>query len=287
MIGVILSGGSGTRLFPSTIAVSKQLHCVYDKPMIYYSLSLLMNLDIKKIVIISNTEYIPLYKKLLGNGEKFGIQIHYICQPKPNGIAEALILSKRFTKNKNVSLLLGDNIFYSNDLLKKIKIIRNYLNQDKACIIGYNIKNPNEYGVVKFKNEVVTKIIEKPKNFISNVAVTGLYFYPKSHLNFVLNLKPSKRGELEITAVNNLFLENKKLEIETLSSGDLWMDLGNHDALLRGSQFVEAIEKRQGFKIGCPEEIALKKGFILKKQFKKYISMYPKSDYKNYLLSLI
>lgn len=287
MIGIILSGGNGTRLFPSTNVVSKQLHCVFDKPMIYYSLSLLINFGIKSVIIITNKEYISAYKKLLGDGKKFGIEITYIQQFKPRGIAEALLLSKKFIKNKNVCLLLGDNIFYSNSLLRRLPSIINNLDDDKATIIGYKIKKPNEYGVIQFKKNKIYKIIEKPKNFISNIAVTGLYFYPKSHENFTKNLNPSKRGELEITSVNNRFLISNKLNAEILDDGDLWMDLGNHNALLRGSQFIEAVENRHGFKIGCIEETSLKKGLISKKFLKELIKSYPNSDYKKYLMSIV
>ena len=287
MIGIILSGGNGTRLFPSSKVISKQLHYVYDKPMIYYSLSTMMNLNIKTIIIITNSQFISTYKNLLGDGSHLGINLIFISQDKPNGIAESFILSKKYINNKKVCLLLGDNIFYSNYLLSRINSIKKNLNKNKASIVGYSIKNPNDYGVVKFKNNKIYSIIEKPKKFISNVAVTGIYFYPKNLKNYTNNMRPSQRGELEITSVNNKFLKNNLLELEILDDASMWMDLGNHASLLKGSQFIEAIEERKGFKIGCIEEIALKKNFIIKKDFFSLIKNFSKSNYTNYLKKLI
>ncbi len=287
MIGIILSGGNGTRLFPSSKVISKQLHYVYDKPMIYYSLSTMMSLNIKRIIIITNNHFIDTYRELLGDGSQLGINLNFISQDEPNGIAESLILSKKFIDNKNVCLLLGDNIFYSSYLYSRINTIKKNLNQNKASIVGYKIKEPNDYGVVKFKDNKIHSIVEKPNKFISNVAVTGIYFYPKNLKNYTDNLKPSSRGELEITSVNNKFLKNNQLELEILDDVSMWMDLGNHNSLLKGSQYIEAIEERKGFKIGCIEEIAFKKKFISKKDYISLIKNYPKSNYTNYLNKLI
>lgn len=287
MIGIILSGGKGTRLFPTSSVISKQLHHVYDKPMIFYSLSTMIQFGIKKILLISNPEYIENYKLLLGNGKNYGVEIIYLKQNEPKGIAEALIISQDYTRNQNICLLLGDNIFYSNRLIERVNIIKRNLKNNFATVVGYKIKNPNDYGVVKYFKNKPLKIIEKPKSYLSNIAITGLYFYPKTTPFYVKDLKPSKRGELEITDVNNNYLKKKLLKIEILDDNSVWMDLGSHSSLLKGSQFVEAVEERTGYKIGCLEEAAYKMNFISKNKLKKLIKSYPKSSYTDYLNSII
>lgn len=288
MKGIILAGGSGTRLYPVTLAVCKQLLPVYDKPMIYYPLSVLMLAGIRDILIISTPLDLPRFRSVLGDGSYLGLNISYKEQLKPNGIAEAFILGEDFIREDNVCLILGDNIFYGHgfvDILKKaIKDIETYKG---AIIFGYYVKNPERYGVIEFDSTgSILKIEEKPLVPKSNYAVTGLYFYDNSVIDIAKRLKPSKRGELEITDVNNIYLREKRLRVELLGRGYAWLDTGTPDSLLEAGEFISTIEKRQGLKIGCIEEIAYRLGLITKEQLYK-IAEPLKNDYGRYLLSLI
>ena len=262
--GIILAGGSGTRLNPITLAVSKQLLPVYDKPMIYYPLSVLMLAGIKDILIISTPHDIDSYKNLLGNGSELGIQISYEIQPKPEGLAQAFIIGESFIGKSNVSLILGDNIFYGPNFSQNLKAVS--LRLDGATIFGYHIKDPERFGVVEFdaKGKVLS-LEEKPSKPKSNFAITGLYFYDNSVVDIAKSLKPSPRGELEITDINNIYKENNNLKVELLGRGFAWLDTGTHDSLLEAGQFVQTIEHRQGLKVACLEEIAFMNGWISKK----------------------
>jgi glucose-1-phosphate thymidylyltransferase len=285
MKGIILAGGKGTRLYPITKALSKQLLPVYDKPMIYYPLSTLLLSGIKEILIISNSEYIKLYKDLLGDGNKLGISIEYKIQDKPKGIAEAFIIGEEFIGKDNVCLILGDNLFYGVgfvNILKEASKIK-----EGANIFGYYIKNPTEYGVVEFDNDLnVLSLEEKPDKPKSNYAVPGLYFYDNSVVNIAKNLKPSNRGELEITDINKIYLEEKKIKVSLLGRGFAWLDTGSHQTMLEAANFVEVIQKRQGTYISCIEEIAYRMGFISKEQLIKLGEELKVTDYGKYLLSL-
>ena len=268
MKGIILSGGNGTRMHPITKSVSKQLLCVYDKPMIYYPLSTLLLAGIKDILIISTPEDLPNYIKLLGNGSNLGIKISYIEQLKPDGLAQAFIIAEDFIGSKDVCMVLGDNIFHGsgfNELL--INSVRKVKESKRAVIFGYYVNDPKRYGVLGFdENKQVISIDEKPLEPKSNYAVTGLYFYPNSVVKIANKILPSKRGELEITSVNNTFLNNNELNIKLLGSGFTWLDTGTPDSLLEASNFIQTIEKRQGLKVACIEEIVFNKGYINSKQ---------------------
>lgn len=290
MKGVILAGGSGTRLSPLTHSISKQLLPVYNKPMIYYPISLLMLVNIKDILIISSKEQLPLYKKLFKNGNHLGINIKYKLQIKPRGIAEALLISKDFIKDDDLCLILGDNIFFGSKvretLLKSIEVTKK---KQVASLFGKYVNQPSSYGVAKFnkKNEII-KILEKPKKFISNIAMTGLYCFPKDVQSKVKLIKPSKRKELEITDVNNLYIKDKKINFQIFDRGQVWFDMGTPDKLLDASLFVQSVEKRQNQMIGCLEEIALKNNFITKNRYKTLINKLNKKNYyfkylKNFL----
>lgn len=288
MKGIILAGGSGTRLYPLTKVISKQLLPVYDKPMIYYPLSTLMLSGINEVLIISTPKDISLYERLLGNGSKLGLSINYKIQPSPDGLAQAFILGEDFIGDDNVALILGDNIFYGmgfSDLLKKSVDIVN--KEKKAVVFGYEVKDPERYGVVEFNSnmEVVT-IEEKPEIPKSNYAVVGLYFYPNNVINVAKNVKPSDRGELEITSVNSSFLKADKLKVELLARGFAWLDTGTIDAINNASNFIRTIEERQGLKVSCLEEIAYLNGFIDKNDIEDLIKKLP-DDYANYLCRLI
>ncbi|WP_299714645.1 glucose-1-phosphate thymidylyltransferase RfbA [uncultured Tenacibaculum sp.] len=288
MKGIILAGGSGTRLHPLTLAVSKQLLPIYDKPMIYYPLSVLMLAGIKDILIISTPHDLPNFKKLLGDGRKYGIKLSYEEQPSPDGLAQAFIIGEEFIGNDNVCLVLGDNIFYGAGLQKlltsSVDIVKN---QNKAVVFGNYVKDPERYGVAEFDEDSnVISIEEKPLNPKSNFAVVGLYFYPNSVVEIAKNVKPSDRGELEITTVNQEYLKSSQLKMQILSRGFAWLDTGTHEALTEATEFVKAVEKRTGLKIACLEEIALHYNWINKEELKSNI-FNSKGDYFEYLRKII
>ncbi|MDD3064669.1 MAG: glucose-1-phosphate thymidylyltransferase RfbA [Endomicrobiaceae bacterium] len=283
--GIILAGGAGTRLYPASIHISKILLPVYDKPMIYYPLSTLMLAGIKDILIISNPDDIDNFKKLLGNGSHVGINIDYKIQYEPRGIAEAILIAEDFADGDNIALILGDNIFYGQGFSEKIK---NVMKRDPgATVFGYNVKTPEKFGVVEFdKNMKVVSLEEKPKKPKSNYAVVGLYFYDNKAVGYAKHLKPSGRGELEITDLNKIYLEKKQLNVEILGRGFVWLDTGSFDTLLQASNFVQSMELNAGKKIGCIEEIAIKKGYISKEKILKNMHPKLKNEYLEYVLNL-
>jgi len=283
MKGVILAGGKGTRLYPSTLTICKQLMPIWDKPLIYYPLSTLMLAGIKNILIISNPEDKNKFKDLLGDGSKIGINLNYEIQEKPNGIADSPLIGKDFINNDDCCLILGDNIFYGNDL---INTLRRSKKKKGATIFGYYVNDPERYGVVEFKDNKVISIEEKPKRPKSNYAVVGLYFYDNNVVNIAENLKPSKRNELEITDVNNVYLEKGNLEVRLLGRGFAWFDTGTFESMLDAQNYISAIEKRQGLKIGCIEEIAYNLKYINKEQLKELAKPLIKSGYGEYLLKI-
>ncbi len=289
MKGIILAGGAGTRLYPSTIAVSKQLLPIYDKPMIYHPISVLMLAGIKDILIISTPSDIPNFKKLLKDGSQFGVRFSYKEQPSPDGLAQAFVLGEDFIGNDNVALILGDNIFYGggfSGILKKT--VKNIKENGGATVFGYQVKDPERFGVVTFdKKGVVESIEEKPKEPKSNYAVTGLYFYDNKVIEYAKNLKPSARGELEITDINKIYLKEKRLNVELLGRGFAWLDTGTHHSLLQASQYVHTIEENQGIKIACLEEIAYRTGFMTKDELKLEAQKYPNNEYFNYVRNLL
>lgn len=288
MKGIILAGGSGTRLHPLTLAVSKQLLPVYDKPMIYYPLSVLMLAGIKEILIISTPNDLPNFKNLFGNGKKLGMKLSYAEQPQPDGLAQAFIIGKEFIGSDDVCLILGDNIFYGAGLQKLLQDSVKIVNEEKKAIVfGYYVDNPERYGVAEFNNKgAVISIEEKPKNPKSNYAVVGLYFYPNSVIEIAKNVIPSKRGELEITSVNQSYLNDNNLKMKVLSRGFAWLDTGTHESLTEATEFVKAVEKRTGLKIACIEEIALNLNWVNKSEVLKYV-MNLKGDYFEYLKKII
>lgn len=288
MKGIILAGGSGTRLYPLTKVISKQLLPVYDKPMIYYSLSTLMLSGIKEILIISTPTDISLYERLLKDGSHLGLKISYKVQPSPDGLAQAFILGEEFIGDDNVALVLGDNIFYGTGFTELLrKSVKTVTDENKAVVFGYEVKDANRYGVVEFnKNKEVVSIEEKPVNPKSNYAVVGLYYYPNDVIEIAKNVKPSNRGELEITTVNNIYLNEKKLKVELMGRGFAWLDTGTIDAINNASNFIRTIEERQGLKVACLEEIAYQNNFINKYQIDDIIKNLP-NDYANYLRRLI
>ena len=286
MKGIILAGGSGTRLYPLTKTISKQLMPIFDKPMIYYPLSILMLSGIQEILIISTLEDLPLFKKLLGDGSDIGIKLEYIAQPSPDGLAQAFILGKDFIDDDDLCLILGDNIYYGGGLIKMLdSAVLNAKDNYSATVFGYRVDNPEHYGVVDFdSNNNALSIEEKPRNPKSNYAVTGLYFYPNDVVNKVTELVPSERGELEITSINKMFLNDNRLTVEILGRGYAWLDTGTHESLLDASTFIETIERRQGLKVACIEEIAFQMGYISKEQLVKLAEPLSKNQYGQYLL---
>ena len=288
MKGIVLAGGSGTRLYPSTIGVSKQLLPVYDKPMIYYPISVLMLAGIREILIISTPTDLPHFKKLLGSGEQFGLKFDYVEQPSPDGLAQAFILGEKFIGNDSAALVLGDNIFYGpgfSAMLKKA--VKTAEEKGEATVFGYQVKAPERFGVVDFNESGKAKSIEeKPKEPKSNYAVTGLYFYDNSVVEYAKNLKPSARGELEITDLNRIYLEKNKLNVEVLGRGFAWLDTGTHRSLLQAGQYVQTIEENQGIKIACLEEVAFRMGFLTKEQIKETANKYKKNEYYSYVKNL-
>ncbi len=286
MKGILLAGGSGSRLWPTTSVTSKHLLPIYDKPLIYYSLSVLLLADIRDILIITTPKDLQAYKVLLGNGENFGINIDYVIQEKPNGLAEAFLLGDEFIGNDDVCLILGDNLFWGQGLSDQL--INAKSNLDGATIFGYRVHDPHRFGVIELdQSNNVKSIEEKPLNPKSNIASTGLYFYDNQVIKFAKSVKPSARGELEITSVNNQYLEQNSLKVEMLGRGFAWLDTGTSSSLLEASSFVETIERQQGYKIACLEEIALNKGWIDKKILLNTAEKYLNSSYGKYLMDLV
>ena len=289
MKGIILAGGSGTRMYPTTKIISKHLLPVYDKPMIYYPLSTLMLSGIREILIISTTNDLPMYRNLLGDGSKLGLSISYEVQDKPNGIGEAFLIGEKFINGSNVALILGDNILYGKGLSAMLKkAILDVENNNNSIIYGYSVKNPKRYGVVEFDNHKnIVSIEEKPDNPKSNFAVIGLYFYNNKVVEYSKQISPSNRGELEITDINNLYVQNKEIKVELLGRGFAWLDTGTPNSLLSASNFIQMIEDRQGLKISCIEEIAFRMGFIDSNKLSILVKELPESEYKNYIKSIL
>ena len=286
MKGIILAGGSGTRLYPLTISVSKQMLPIYDKPMIYYPLSILMLAGIREILIITTPEDQLAFRTLLGDGQKWGLSLSYAIQPKPEGLAQAFIIGKNFIGSDNCCLILGDNIFYGHGLSEIL--IESSTIKDGATVFGYYVNDPERYGVVAFDESGLAKsIVEKPSKPESNWAVTGLYFYDNEVISIAESIKPSDRGELEITDVNRVYLEHNSLKVQQLGRGFTWLDTGTHESLLQASEFVRTVEDRQGLKIACLEEIAFKRGFIDAAQISELAEPLLKSGYGQYLMALI
>jgi len=285
MKGIVLAGGSGTRLYPVTKSISKQIIPVYDKPMIYYPLSVLMLAGIKEILIISTPQDIHLYENLLGNGEDLGIKLVYAIQPSPDGLAQAFIIGEEFIGDDNVCMVLGDNIFYGFDFTRTLREAAEL--EDGAVVFGYYVNDPERYGVAEFDaNGKVLSLEEKPAQPKSNYAVTGLYFYSNDVIKKSIGLKPSKRGELEITDLNRLYLEEGRLSLKMMGRGMAWLDTGTHDSLLEASNFIATIENRQGLKIACLEEIAFRNGYITKEQLLKLAEPLKKNHYGEYLIKI-
>ncbi len=289
MKGIILAGGSGTRLYPITKGVSKQLLPIYDKPMIYYPLSVLMLSGIRDILIITTPEDATAFHRLLGDGSQFGLRLSYAEQPSPDGLAQAFIIGEEFIGKDDVCLILGDNIFYGQHFSQMLsQAVTNVQQEQKATVFGYYVKDPERYGVAEFDQEGnVLSIEEKPKNPKSNYAIVGLYFYPNKVVEIAKQIKPSARGELEITSVNQEFLQAKELKVQLLGRGFAWLDTGTHESLTEATNFVETLEKRQGLKISCLEEIAYRKGWISKGKVRELAQELSKNAYGQYLLDLV
>lgn len=289
MKGIVLAGGSGTRLFPITKGVSKQLLPIYDKPMIYYPISVLMLAGIREILIISTPQDLPNFEKLLGDGSDFGVKFSYKVQPSPDGLAQAFILGEEFIGSDDVCLVLGDNIFYGHGLTELLKSAKsNVTDKGNATVFGYYVNDPERYGVAEFDNTgKVVSIEEKPLSPKSNYAVVGLYFYPNEVIEIAKSIKPSERGELEITTVNEVFLSKENLKVELMGRGYAWLDTGTHDSLIEASSFIQTIEKRQGLKVACLEEIAFDQGFISKEKVLDLAKPLAKTGYGQYLIKKV
>ena len=289
MKGIVLAGGAGTRLHPSTIAVSKQLLPIYDKPMIYHPISVLMLAGIRDILIISTPVDLPNFKRLLGDGSQFGVHFEYKEQPSPDGLAQAFILGEEFINGEDVALVLGDNIFYGGGFSGKLKfVVKNISSNGGATVFGYPVKDPQRFGVVDFDDDgKVLSLEEKPKKPKSNYAVTGLYFYDKKVVEFAKGMKPSARGELEITDLNNIYLKNKNLSVELLGRGFAWLDTGTHQSLLQAGQFVKTVEDNQGIKIACLEEVAYRMGFVTREELLSSIEQYKNNEYFAYVRQVL
>ena len=286
MKGIILAGGSGTRLYPITKGISKQLVPIYDKPMVYYPLSVLMLAGIQEVLIISTPEDLPRFEQLLGDGAEIGMRFGYIAQPSPDGLAQAFILGKKFIGDDDACLILGDNIYYGHALPDMLHSAVENAANNKATVFGYHVHDPERYGVVEFDNNGdALSIEEKPDHPKSNYAVTGLYFYPNDVVQKAAEVVPSDRGELEITSVNQMYLEEQRLSVELMGRGYAWLDTGTHESLLEASTFIETIEKRQGLKVACIEEIAFEEGYISKEQLIKLAQPLSKNQYGQYLLN--
>lgn len=289
MKGIVLAGGSGTRLYPSTIAFSKQLLPVYGKPLVYYPLSVLMLAGIREVLIISTPDDQPLFQKLLGDGSRFGMKLSYIAQPSPDGIAQAFVLGREFIGDDDVCLILGDNIFYGQSFGKILtRVVEKVAREQNAIVFSYYVKDPERYGVIEFDDQLrAISIEEKPKEPKSNFAVVGLYFYPNDVVDVVTEIKPSARGELEITSVNSRYLEQGRLQVEPLGRGFAWLDTGTYESLFEAGAFIRAIEHRQGLQIACLEEIAYHRGWIDKSALQNIVTHYSGSKYGKYLAEIL
>ncbi|WP_241570082.1 glucose-1-phosphate thymidylyltransferase RfbA [Rosenbergiella collisarenosi] len=286
MKGIVLAGGSGTRLYPITQGVSKQLMPIYDKPMVFYPISVLMMAGIREILIISTPDDMPGFKRLLGDGSQFGVEFSYAIQPSPDGLAQAFIIGEEFINGDSCALVLGDNIYFGESFGKKLENV--VQRSEGATVFGYQVLDPERFGVVEFdENNRAISLEEKPEQPKSNWAVTGLYFYDKDVVEMAKQVKPSHRGELEITTLNEMYLENNNLHVEKLGRGFAWLDTGTHDSLLEASQFIHTIEKRQGYKVACLEEIAYKKGWLTKEQVASQAKLLAKTGYGQYLQRLV